>query len=238
MQNEKLNKLYQDKYPILTKMIQDKNTKLKVQDRDSQMATNPLLLKSFESYDIADFKIMFFGQETNFWLKEINNGVFNGEILPILSLYERFFINGNCFRYGGQFWNGIKLFKNKVNKSFDEKKIEYIWNNIEKIGQCKKGFPHAISNITEKYFNVLQDEIEILKPDLLIFFTGPNYDSSIKKYFGEFEMKTIYPFNGRELCEIIIPNMPRSLRTYHPNYLWRSKTISSTFDKIIEKINH
>lgn len=71
------------------------------------MATNPLLLKSPVNYFESDYKIIFFGQETNIWLKEINAGRFNGDIAKIANLYERFYLKGNCYKYGGQFWNGI-----------------------------------------------------------------------------------------------------------------------------------
>lgn len=234
--NDKLKLLYMEKYSILSQMIDVENQNLYKLDRKKSRATNPLLLKINETYETADLKIMFFGQETNIWYKEKNGGAFFGEIEPIINLYESFYLKGNCFKYGGQFWNGINRFETLIRKRFPDKKIGLIWNNVLKIGQCKKGFPKEINYITNKYFNVIIDEIKIIKPDYIIFFSGPNYDNLLKYVIGDFARKEIKSFKERELCEILSSNLPKSYRTYHPNYLWRTKNIDAYLLKIISEI--
>ena len=236
IENEKLKELYSNLYPNLTKEINKLNKKLEKESKKKERATNPLLLKVDEKYLNADLKIMFFGQGTNRWLGERNNGVFHENFEPILDLYEHFYLGDACFSYGGQFWNGINRFKKLVEKKFPHNNIGYIWNNIIKIGKCEKGFSNSINNITNKYFNVILKEIEILQPDVLIFFTGPNYDIHLEIILKELKKKEIKPFKEKELCKIISDKINLTFRTYHPNYLWRHN-INKFFNTIVAEIS-
>ncbi len=216
--NQNLFDLYNNKYPKLTKVLNEKNKSLGHKDR----ATNPLLLKIDDNYAKAELKVMIFGQETNTWLGEQNNAEFLGEIEPVYNLYEDFFLSGECYSYGGQFWNGISRFV-KLSEQGTDKKVGVVWNNVLKIGKCGKGSPFAsIQEIQFEHFNVIQEEINILKPDLLVFFSGPYYDHNIEKAFGKFGRKPINGFSEKQLCELEVSNLVPSFRTYHPNYLWRN----------------
>lgn len=227
--NQKLLELYQGKYPKLSQLLIEKNHSLKHSDK----ATNPLMLKVDEKYANAELKIMFFGQETNYWYSEKNKGEFHGEIEPIFNLYEEFYLSNNCYSYGGQFWNGIGRFGSLLEKEVD-KKVGLIWNNVIKIGKCGIGTPFAsIQEIQFEHFNVIQKEIEILNPDILVFFSGPNYDGHIKRTFGNLGRKSISGFTERQLCELNVLETVPAFRTYHPNYLWRND-IDSYLNPIVQ----
>ncbi len=213
--------LYKSHYSILSEKLTLKNEELKTRGMNTEQATNPLLLTVNDEYLKADIKIMFFGQETNLWLKERKNGAFLGEIQPVINLYNNFYWNKGCYSYGGQFWNGIGRFKDKVNEKYPNKKLGLLWNNVVKIGKCKIGFPYQFNGISNKYFNVIAQEIEITKPDVAVFFSGPNYDNEIKKALGEYNLIEIDSFTKRQLCMIENKSLPKAFRTYHPNYLWR-----------------
>lgn len=230
--NKELRKLYETHYPDLTKEMFLRN---EILDKKSERSTNPLLLSVGESYMNADLKIMFFGQETNFWLGEKNEGVFLGEIQPIIDLYNGFYLDKYCYKYGGQFWNGINRFKTNLKAQIPNKTIGLLWNNVVKIGKCDKGFPYKINDITNKYFNVISEEIKITKPDVLVFLSGPYYDSEIKKSLGDFNSISIDSFPPRKLCRLEFKNQPIAFRTYHPNYLWRNG-IDKYFNAIIQEI--
>ena len=58
--------------------------------KNRDIATNPLLLKYNNSYENAQNKIMLFGQETNFWYKELNEGIYTGIKSDLLNLYNEF----------------------------------------------------------------------------------------------------------------------------------------------------
>ncbi|MTI20906.1 hypothetical protein E1176_07725 [Fulvivirga sp. RKSG066] len=228
MINQQLKQLYKNAYGKLVEPLRQKNSLLGYRDK----ATNPLLIQVDNNYEKADMKIMIFGQETNSWLSEINRGVFCGEIQPVLECYKSFFLSGNCFKYGGSFWNGIKRFKSNLKSEYPNIQFSWIWNNIVKVGKCEKGYPYATHSLTDTLFDVTREEIKILKPDLFIFFTGPNYDSEIRKFLGEFESVVISKFGTRQLSKISNSVLKNAYRTYHPNYLWR-KGIHSYLSPIL-----
>ena len=96
--------------------------------------TNPLLIKvrNEEDYASADIRLMVFGQETNNWYKQSNS------IADVWEKYNELFNAGRCYKKGGQFWNGVKRFEERISKKFPDKKIRFIWNNIVKIGKSNK----------------------------------------------------------------------------------------------------
>jgi hypothetical protein len=230
--NIELRKLYESYYSELTREMFQINEKL---EKKSERGTNPLLLSVGESYEKADLKIMFFGQETNFWLGERNEGAFLGEIQPIIDLYKGFYLDKYCFKYGGQFWNGISRLKKLLKDQMPDKKIGLLWNNVVKIGKCDKGFPYQINSVTNKYFNVISEEIRITKPDIIIFLSGPYYDNEIRKILGDYNSISVSSFPKRKLCKFEFQNIPIAFRTYHPNYLWRIG-IDDYLNAIIEEI--
>lgn len=234
--NDKLKDLYYEKYPLLYKKIHEENIKLDKLGNYKNKATNPLLLKTNDLYDSSDIKIMFFGQETNIWLREKNKGAFLGDIEPLIALYDDFYLKKKCYNYGGQFWNGIKRFEKIIQKSFPNKNIGLLWNNLVKIGKCSKGFPYKINHITNEYFNVIKEEIDILEPDFLVFFTGPNYDITLRSNLVDFKVISINGYKSKEICGINFSYLPKAIRTYHPNYLWRTKRIDDYLTEIVNYI--
>lgn len=233
--NERLRHLYESHYESLAEELNSANEELEEENNYEERGTNPLLLMVDENFVNADLKIMFFGQETNFWLAERNDGAFLGEIQPVIDLYKGFYLEGYCYKYGGQFWNGISKFKKLINAKIPDKRIGFIWNNVVKIGKCDKGFPHEINDIAIKHFNVIFEEIKIVQPDIMVFMSGPNYDHEIKKILGEYKTTQIGSFSKRQLCKMEFENLPTSIRTYHPNYLWRNG-IDKYFNAIVDEI--
>lgn len=226
--NKELLELYSLKWNNLTKAIS------LIYQNESLLSkpTNPLLIKieNEEDYSSADIRLMIFGQETNGWYE------MDDSIEGILKGYDDFFNIDYCYSYGGQFWNGISRFITMISKKYPDKKIRYVWNDIVKIGKSEgKGLPpDYIYNVERELFSVIKDEIKIIKPNFLIFFTGPYYDNKIVDNFGKVDFEAIQPFNVRQVAKTKIGNVP-AIRTYHPNYLWRND-INSYFDSIIDEI--
>ena len=227
--NKKLSVLYST-LDIL-KEVEGYNKRTKER---SNKAVYPLFLRTNKCYGDADKKLMIFGQETNGWGGIYGSGV---TVDDVMNEYETFFNTKYCYTYAGQFWNGVKYFVNKLRKKYPNNSIDYVWNNIVKMGFDKKGFPYNIYDkiIKPNLNDIIKKEIKILKPHVIIFFTGPNYDHIINDIFNEPQRKSIKGFTERELCEIIIPDIERAYRTYHPNYLYRNN-IDRYFKKIIKEI--
>ncbi|MDD3771842.1 MAG: hypothetical protein PHC38_04205, partial [Weeksellaceae bacterium] len=96
--------------------------------------------------------------------------------------------------------------------------------------------PAYIYQVEKDSFNVIKAEIEILKPHLIIFLTGPNYDGIINDRLSIVKYKKIDGFNERQLAGIEMDSVKCALRTYHPNYLWRHG-INTYYEAMIDHIN-
>ncbi len=229
--NDQLLNLYNSKWEGLCSAMQpilaDNTLEIK--------PTCPLLLTidNEEEFNDAEIRLMVFGQETNSWYDEFHNN-----LEAIIGTYDSFFNGGECWRYGGQFWNGVSRFINLLQAKHSDKKIKIVWNNIVKIGKYNdKGFPpDYIYEVEREHFSVIKEELEIIKPNIVLFFTGPNYDSVIHDNFGKLEKQALAPFSERQVSKIKLDSVDFAFRTYHPNYLWRND-IDSYFDRIINEIN-
>ena len=81
----------------------------------------------------------------------------------------------------------------------------------------------------------MQSEVNILKPDIILFLSGPYYDNILKEQFENIKYKNVNGFTKRQLAKLKMDNVDYSFRTYHPNYLYRND-INKYFDAIIEMI--
>ncbi len=225
--------MYSSKWGKINEMLQSFNED-DPEDLEN-LATHPLLIKTDDEYAKADLKVMFFGQETNEW-----NGVFEeyADLESVLAVYEDFYLKRGYEQYGKPFWNFIRNLKSTQST----KKIGYIWNNVLKIGKSESGTPQqGLINYTIDYFNVIPQEIEILKPNVLLFLSGHTYDDHIRKTIGNFSIVPIEGFSTNELCILKFDNISVDLaiRTYHPGYLQRlgerRMNITETIVNLIEK---
>ena len=234
--NEQLKELYSSKWEKLSEMLHYFNFDEDNDPDDKEnMATHPLLIQTNDEYAKADLKVMFFGQETNEW-----NGVFEeyADLESVLAVYENFYLKKGYEQYGKPFWNFIRNLKSTQST----KKIGYIWNNVLKIGKSESGTPQqGLIKYTIDYFNVIPQEIEILKPNVLLFLSGHTYDDHIRKTIGNFSIVPIEGFSTNELCILKFDNISVDLaiRTYHPGYLQRlgerRMNITETIVNLIEK---
>lgn len=228
--NQQLQNLYRQNWDVLSKeyLTQISDATL------IKKPTNPLLLKIDEQkYQEADMKIMIFGQETNDW-----GGNFNGNIETPLETYNDFFNTGECFSYGGHFWNGFNKLKAMIGAKYPQRNIYYIWNNIVKIGKAgEKNAPSDYIYAAErKNLNVISKEIEIISPDAVVFFTGPDYDQKILNALPNASFGALSPgFTQRQLAKISALRPAKMYRTYHPNFLYRNN-IESFLAPIVEDL--
>lgn len=70
--------------------------------------------------------------------------------------------------------------------------------------------------------NFILNEIRLTKPDVVLFFTGPNYDDLLLNVFDDIQFRSVSDKSCRQLAVVSSKYLPeKSLRTYHPGYLWR-----------------
>ena len=233
--NTKLLTLYKSKWADLCQALQpiidDDNFKIK--------PTCPLLIAvdDEEEYKNADIRLMIFGQETNNYFE-----LFNPNIDKVLSYYDEYFLSGDWeLDTKRAFWQGLKPFITAIKSKYPNKKIAFIWNNIIKIGKLnEKGTPpDYIYNIEKKYFSVVKEEINILKPNMILFFTGPNYDNKLIDNFGALKLNKISSLPESELASLELLDISNVFRTYHPMgaKFFGKEYIDKCFTAIIENTN-
>jgi hypothetical protein len=209
MLNQQLYDLYKKYWPAMLSSLEGNNL------------SNPLLLKinNEEKYQNASLKVMFFGQETNTW----EGGLGTKSIEELLGTYSRFFGDGKCFRYGGPFWNTVKDYVTGIKDTNPDKSVEFVWNNLIKLGKAdSKGAPKkSLVHAQKEVFPVILKELDILKPDLIVFFTGPRYDQYLRAEWPDLDFHELTHEPARKLALLTDKSLPgKAFRTYHPNYIY------------------
>lgn len=194
-----------------------------------------------EWYTKADLKVMFFGKETNQWgwpeLKpgeklisddlveayEWFYGVNYRDTFFLVDTEENKLSKSPFFKTGV---NGImSVIADILKESYPGKRAAYLWNNISKLSSANGTSASTTAHEYEKkYFHVIPSEINILKPDIIIFFTGFNdkYNGYIQENFND---ESGYPLIGSEqlsgvnkldAVKLNIKGIPLAYKTHHP----------------------
>jgi hypothetical protein len=206
--------------PIYTRAFaQSVATSAGLPDSSAGGPANPLVILPPRQYASSALKVMYVGQETCGYEQAFNN---SKGVEHLLGVYDDFANKGGMRKHAKAFCNAI----GKFNGAFSEiePSTSFLWNNIIKIGKdwSKGAPPESVLTWQDHWFGVLREEMQILSPDVVIFFTGPNYDRFIEKAFGPFTAEPVGAKTTRQLARLVSEHLPvASFRTYHPNYLWR-----------------
>lgn len=199
----------------------------------------PLTIQPPQGYQDSRMKVMYFGQETNGWSDPLNKDLpFHKDLKmqDLLRIYDEFANNKNGVRHSGQFWTAVNHFQRDFSQI--EPDCRFLYNNLIKMGKLwDKGKPPAsVMEWQSGWFDLICDEIRILNPDVIIFFSGPNYDYLIRRILGQVSFEEVAGYKTRKLARVVSPKLPyQSFRTYHPNYLWRVN-LQAVLDTITSSI--
>lgn len=179
--------------------------------------------------------IMIIGQETNEWWYDWKN-------FKNIGVDEQMKIYRN---YHNEYLKHNKLFFSYSKQIINDDTVVPIFNNLFKfdlgdnsnVKNISKASTEKLSKIIEFHQGILAKEIEIIKPKIIIFFTGHNYDKlfidPIIKKDGDYTKlyKKIDELSVDEwkCCHLDIKNFDGfenfdgiAYRTYHPMYLNRN----------------
>jgi hypothetical protein len=197
-------------YPIIMEEIQGL-------DNISEWPMCPLYFFADEDYTDADIRLMIFHQDIG------NEG-------PGIWFDYKNYIDIPIDSSPGQYiYAEVVDMEKKIISWFEErcpgKKVGFIDTNLIKMGVEAYGgqdtTPFWYKTITKPYLNVLiLQKIEVLKPDYLLFLTGPKYDKYINDIFGNPPKCAVQGFAEKDLCRLDIPNVKKALRTHRVNYLY------------------
>ena len=185
----------------------------------------------------ADLKVMVFGQEALNWPIPVSDDGTQIQSDDFVELYQRFYSDN----YKGQYFltdSDNHLAKNKffsmgfngimsgikdfvLGEQYSDKKVAYLWNNISKLSVGgRKGVDSGIHDLEIEYFHVIPQEIEILKPDVLIFLTGPGQNTYYSYIQDNFNVKgSPIPLAGNDIdavAKLDIEGVSLAYKTYHP----------------------
>jgi hypothetical protein len=198
-----MNQLLVDLYTKYESAIFD------IKSRCNDELEGPFLIAPNDAYWSSATKVAFVGQETRGWESW-------AEISEQMAVYKKFNLGERYF--SSPFWNVIEKLESKLTGST----LSSAWLNLNRYDQ--DGKPPSIGNqrILSDLDFLLLDELKLVAPDIVIFFTGPKYDPRINGLLQGNQI-AIDGFSPRELCKIASPFLPAlTFRTYHPNFLRRS----------------
>ena len=210
--NQELEKLYAEKWDNLYAQFQ--NIK-------NEQPCNPLMLsiEDEDDYKTADLRVMFFGRETSGGKWRLSDTSKQHPVKEIMDDYQRFFDNKTGSVSNKGMGAGMNLFKTLLEEKYPGKRIRYVWNNIVKSGNPSGTYPSdEIRNVVFEHFNVIRQEINILKPDIILLATGVKGYGDIERQFGKLDYQPIPLFHPNQLCRTALPEFPfvkYAFRMYH-----------------------
>lgn len=174
----------------------------------SEKLHGPFLISPNNNYQDSQKKLLVIGQETNKWFSHFN------DIEMQMSGYSSFNVG---FQYNRTpFWNVIR----KLESTLQINALSCAWANINKFDVNSKRPTGQHEKFISSLDHIIVSEIEILKPDICVFFTGPVFDYRLESIFSELAYIKIADFEIHQLCMLKHPNLPEhTYRTYHPRYL-------------------
>lgn len=205
----------------------------------------PLLMNVFSDYEKMDKKVLIVGQETHSW-EQMNRKL---SVQELQMIYINFNLGKPTLLRDGKkqrtltspFWNFSRTFFHNVNKENTEvsrKTNGFLWTNISKF-DCKSTTPNSkLQERNQAGFHLLKTEIEILKPDIVVFLTGTKYDGWIDKVFNpQREIIISEGFLTRlSVADESLP--PLTFQTKHPRTLIGSKksNIANRYHEVLSKM--
>lgn len=209
----------------------------------------PLLIQPPDDWDVARQRVAYIGQETLGWIWSAKEAeeyrYFSWEYKDIETLhdfiqykesvealidgYRKFdFASHQRTTYRSPFWNYFRRVKNTIELRGVSTSILFS-NVIRCAANADEGFtlwsiPEHDRGLYLKWQEgLLQSELTILNPTLILFVCGPHYDDYLRSEFKDLTFEPVGAFETRQLSKLHSAALTApAYRTYHPGYLNRS----------------
>ena len=210
--NQKLLKLFESKWGIVEKVCNAIN--------DEELWTVLHLACVPPNYEKMKYKILIVGQENDGW------GIEGNARLSMFATLD--FLDSKDYNDRRPFFSFPYKFCKSINNLGDiqdSKKTYFTWVNLREFSfdeEPKTSLGKEAQNIIDNEFNILEEEIKIINPDIVLFLTGPRYDYNmeIEKQLKGVEFKTVENYDIRQFARVEHKSLPKnSFRIYHPFYL-------------------
>lgn len=214
--NAALKDLYLSKWAALDQIRQG--------DKDISW---PLLLKVHRQYFQVSQRLLIVGQQTYGW------GCGDDEDAgaePVTWLMDGY----TCFALGhgytpSPFWQASHQLYGRLNPNGPP--LGFLWSNLVKVDmKGERPVPHVEDAVCQ--LGLVRAELEIVRPDIVVFFTGTGYDARLRSTFPEVR----FVERGECLVRLEHTALPHhTYRTPHPLSLRLSKKWD-TLDNLTKEI--
>ncbi|GAB3421672.1 hypothetical protein [Niabella aquatica] len=191
----------------------------------------PLLMKAFSDYEKVNRKVLYVGKETYGWVDTVSNPK-NMTANYLMGNYKDFEFAKNYHGRNSPFWRFARTCHNRLNG--EDLPNGLLWTNFSKCDSGGTTPDYELQKLNNKGFNLILDEIKIVKPDIIIFITGWDYEHQFQRVFSGLEYKTL---DENYLYQCIHPTLPtHSYMTMHPKGLQLRKKFDTILNQIIDRI--
>lgn len=249
MQNE-LDKIYTNEL--------DKEKLKKDFGEEASILSAPFLINVPEAYEMADKKILYIGKETNKWWGKLKHFIDIDDSIDILKQrYTAEFEDAEVAKssnlyekkaYKGKDWKNNAFFSKYQYFSEHITGASVLWTNLLKMDKENPRDSESCSrnSINETHVrqyskDILLKEIEVLKPDVIIFVTATT--TNLKKYDNAIKHTFDNNYINSKVCEpkqfwIFEYNGIKCYRTVHPLSHQFRKLERDYYKEIAEDINN
>lgn len=181
----------------------------------------PLLVAVPPAYDEVPIRVMIVGQQTDSWSGNFGEGLGESPVDAVDKLMCTYTAFDLGRKYGKSFFNTAHRIQRLINPGYDT--CSFVWSNLVKIDERRGRPSHQVEELISG-LGLLQEEIKIVCPEVIVFFTGWYYDERLLASFPGVQQHSMAGCSQHLCVRLAHPDLPRqSYRTYHPNYLRRSK---------------
>lgn len=212
----------------------------------------PLLVSEPPHWDASTHRVAVVGQETLGWSWTRNEKEKLGYkwtrpdlttladffacsdgVDAMLEAYEMFdFAAHQPISHRSPFWRYFRAIKDAIESS-GQRTSAVFTNVMRSAANGKTGF--TVFGVREHYRSqylrwqrgLLVAELQALRPTLVLFVSGPNYDTFLNTEFRDLGYEPLAAFSVRQVARLKSGGLPSpAYRTYHPGFLHRSLRFS------------
>ena len=207
--NRSLELMYRSAWPSMRTVLRNRQH------------SNPLLLRVSQAYCIAPFRLVTVGQQTDTWQNELDGASVTDPVAELMQRYSHFNLaRGVKGRRGSPYWRTAHQIHERLNGTGDQ--YDFAWTNLVRFDYQRQ---RPSYEVVRAFAPLLSAELQHLSPDVVVFLTGPRYESVLDETFpGATRSLICGDFALDELACVSHPLLPvASFRTYHPGYLNRKR---------------
>ncbi|MBQ7318939.1 MAG: hypothetical protein IJW97_01995 [Clostridia bacterium] len=208
---------------------------------DPAHLSRPYCMGLSEEYLTSDRRIMIVGQETKGW------GTYTDDWpAPMIQSWSIGYLRRQLWGIGADEYNRSPFWR--LFRLLDRAGLVPCWNNIDKLQRPIDGKTVRLTREQETQLccrygeeqqSLIEREIALCRPDVILFATGPQYCYPMACSFGveEGELWRYRPTKERLLVDVtaVLGLHVPAFWTYHPAYLSRKGQLLAVTERLIEQ---